>query len=363
MFPDYRHSLVNISASVLRAFGVEASHPTLPELDALLAYPYRNVVILLLDGMGDGAVRDLLAPEGFFNRHRQGAVSSVFPPTTTAATLSLMTGKTPCETGWLGWKQYFPALDRIVVPFTNTDYYTGERIATCHAARTFLYGSYIFDAVDRAGMGRAYHVSPFGTTRADTWEALTRHIRMLCAQAGRKLIYAYWEQPDNIMHKTGSHSEQTKAELRMLETAVEALCGALKDTLLIVTADHGHRDTVYHNLDDYPEIRQMLVRPPALESRACAFYVREADRARFPAVFRRVFPSGFRLFSKAEVLQNGMFGTGEHHPLFEAFIGDFLAVSVAEYGIVYDARCRQFCSNHGGLTPDEMQVPFIVVRR
>lgn len=363
MFADYQNGLVNLSASILKSFGVEPAHPTLPQMDALLARPFSNVVVMLLDGMGASTVRSLLPTDGFFNTHMEGVLSSVFPPTTTAATIALMAGRMPCETGWLGWKQYFPALDRIVVPFTNTDYYTKEPITACHAASTYIPWNSIFDTIDGAGVGRAYHVSPFGRTRTDTFDAWLHSIRSICAAEGRKFVYAYWEEPDSVMHQTGCRSAQTAAELRRLEAAVSALAETLEDTLLIVTADHGHRDTTYYSLEDYPELREMLVRPTSLEHRAVVFYVRDEDRARFPAAFRRAFGADFLLFTKAEVLEKQLFGPGAHHPLFETFIGDFLAVSVSDKGIVESRACRQFRSNHAGMTREEMEIPWIVVRR
>ena len=83
------------------------------------------------------------------------------------------------------------------------------------------------------------------------------------------------------------------------------------------------------------------------------FYVRDEDRARFPAAFRRAFGADFLLFTKAEVLEKQLFGPGAHHPLFETFIGDFLAVSVSDKGIVESRACRQFRSNHAGMTREE----------
>ena len=49
--------------------------------------------------------------------------------------------------------------------------------------------------------------------------------------------------------------------------------------------------------------------------------------------------------------------------LSEADIGDFLAVSVSDKGIVESRACRQFRSNHAGMTREEMEIPWIVVRR
>ena len=48
------------------------------------------------------------------------------------------------------------------------------------------------------------------------------------------------------------------------------------DTIVIISADHGHKDIekVYSILD-YSEIQECLIMPPSLESRAIAFWVKE----------------------------------------------------------------------------------------
>ena len=50
--PDYDHCLVNLSNSVLKAFGAKTTAPTLAMADKLLEGSYKNVVVLLMDAMG-----------------------------------------------------------------------------------------------------------------------------------------------------------------------------------------------------------------------------------------------------------------------------------------------------------------------
>jgi hypothetical protein len=49
-----------------------------------------------------------------------------------------------------------------------------------------------------------------------------------------------------------------------------------EDTIIIISADHGHRniEKVYSILD-YPEIQECLIIPPSLESRVVGFWVKE----------------------------------------------------------------------------------------
>ena len=66
VFPDYNNSLVNLSSSILTAFGVEPDEPTLRSVDDILARDYKNVVLLLLDGMGVSIMEKHLDKTGAF---------------------------------------------------------------------------------------------------------------------------------------------------------------------------------------------------------------------------------------------------------------------------------------------------------
>jgi len=139
------------------------------------------------------------------------------------------------------------------------------------------------------------------------------------------------------------------------------MCQVLKDTLVIVTADHGHINLNYKFVSDYPQLLKMLVRTISIESRATCFYVKEEYREMFKEEFYKAFGKDFLLLSKAEVLEEKLFGEGQAHKKFEEFIGDFLAVAIGDQGIVYSHKSKQFLSNHAGMTKQEMMIPFIVV--
>lgn len=363
MYADYNNCLVNLACSILKEFGAAYSHPTLPLMDKLLQNQHRNVVILLLDGMGADAIRHHLDSEGFFSRNLLGSFSSVYPPTTTSATISIMTGLNPCEHGWLGWKQYFSELDRIIIPFRNTDFYSGEKAADYDAAWRYMPYKSIFDQINEAGAGKAYYVSMFGTTHIDSFDELTRTIANLCSTTEKKFIYAYWHQPDTIMHSNGYYDESVTDELRHLENEVEKMSENLSDTLLIVTADHGHKNITYYTLTDYPEILKMLKRPPSMESRASVFHVSEEYLTEFPTAFKNAFGDDFLLFSKEDVKQSKLFGCGVPHAKFDEFIGDYLAVSVTGMGIVYSDSVIKFRSEHAGTSEQEMMIPFIAIEK
>ncbi len=120
-FPDYHHCLVNLSNSILKKFGAETTAETLPLADQYLEGEYRNVVLLLLDAMGMSILEKHLEKDGFFRSHVAGTLDSVYPPTTVAATTSVLSGLYPNEHGWLGWDVYYPQIGKNVTVFTNSE--------------------------------------------------------------------------------------------------------------------------------------------------------------------------------------------------------------------------------------------------
>ena len=81
---DYNHSILNLITSVLKYYNVETKHTTLETLNKHLDKKYRNVIFLVLDGMGEHILNNI-SPDGFFNSKKIDCITSVYPSTTTAA--------------------------------------------------------------------------------------------------------------------------------------------------------------------------------------------------------------------------------------------------------------------------------------
>jgi len=60
------------------------------------------------------------------------------------------------------------------------------------------------------------------------------------------------------MHLTGCYSEESRKVISWLERRIESLTAELRDTLVIITADHGHVNTkrVYKGLSQYYELSE-----------------------------------------------------------------------------------------------------------
>ena len=164
------------------------------------------------------------------------------------------------------------------------------------------------------------------------------------------------------MHKTGCQSKESRQTVRALEEQVRLLCEGVKNTLVIVTADHGHMDAKGVAITDYPDIMECLVRMPSIEPRALNLFVKEEKREQFEKAFHKAFGDKFILWTKEEVLEKKIFGTGKEHPVFRGMLGDYLPVAVSDLYICNTKReADVFIGVHAGLTEEEMIIPLIVV--
>lgn len=385
--PDYDHCLVNLASSVLKHFGAEYSAPTLSLADTYLAKDYKNVVVLLLDAMGVSILQKHLSPDGLFRSHLAGSYSSVFPPTTVAATTSVLSGKYPDEHAWLGWDCYFPELGKNVTVYTNFDQlieagspFSIEKEARpgdydCPAVEErrpaaefhvgFTYTPYenIVSKIINAG-GNAFFSSPYAEPNPQDLDAILERVTDLCREPEKKFIYAYWNEPDSTMHRTGTVSKETHEIVTALEKRVEEFAEGLSDTLLFITADHGHMDSKNLCILDYPEIMKCLVRMPGIEPRALNLFIKDEYKDEFPVLFEKTFGDKFWLLPKEEVIERKLFGLGKEHPKFRDKLGDFLAIAVSDTSLFNThVEAKLMPGGHAGLTKEELEIPLIAIEQ
>lgn len=385
-FPDYSNCLVNLANSIEKKFGAETTAETLPLADKYLSKKYKNVVVLLLDAMGISILEKHLKEEGFFRSHLAGEYNSVYPPTTVAATTSLLSGLYPNEHGWLGWDVYIPDLDKNVTLFRNTEQMVEKKnaepidtdlngksiwgensiredreAADVNVGFTYLPYRSVVDKINDAG-GKAYYSMPFMPPFPQDYEAILKRVEDLCNEPGEKYIYAYWNEPDGTMHRTGTVSEETHDMITGLEQITEKYVSKLKDTLIIITADHGHMDSKNLCILDYPDVMNCLERLPSIEPRTLNLFVKEEYIQVFPEIFRKNFGDEFLLLTREEVMKHKVFGTGNSRDGLEEMLGDYLAFAISETSIFnthFEAQIMP--GGHAGLTPEEYIIPLIVI--
>ena len=123
---DYDRSILSTLSALTGYFGVPLPYPPLKELAPFLDTKPRHVMLLLLDGMGGYPLRTILPETSYLRAHEIATVTSIFPPTTAAATTAYYCGQSALESGWLGWHLYMKEFASDVIAFKRADYYTGH---------------------------------------------------------------------------------------------------------------------------------------------------------------------------------------------------------------------------------------------
>ena len=361
VLPDYKNCIANLPNSILKKFDAEPRGDSLPLLDPYLTRDYKNIIVFLLDGMGKVIMERHLAENGPFRSHLAGIYSSTFLSTTVAATTSIMSGLQPCEHSWIGWDCYYPQVDKNVTVFLNVEQGTKKQAADYNLAWTTTPYESVVERIKGHG-GQAYLEAPFASPEVDSFEKLCDRVRADCAKPGQKYIYAYWNQPDGNLHHYGCSSKEVKENLRSLEAQVAKLAAELEsedeESLIIVTADHGHIDNRQVWLRDYPELHKCLEREPSLEPRVLNLFVKQGKEDFFIHEFNKTFGEDFDLLSMDDAIDRGLFGTKRPHPNFRSMLGNFLAIAKGNLSIM--TVDENFIGMHGSLTEDEMLIPLII---
>jgi hypothetical protein len=377
VLPDYKNSILNITSSILKSYGINSRYSTLDLLDSVLEKRYKNVVLMIFDGMGIDILENNLPDDSFLRRNNRQHITSVFPCTTTAAMTAYYSGLSPNEHGWLGWSLYFKEFSRFVDIFTNQDSFTKTSIGGINVANKLMPYKTIFEKINEATDAKikSYTIMPSAVDfykypnthmKVDSSAQICSNIIKLCNDHDRKFIMSYWYEPDSTMHKVGCYTGETKTQMGLFNRQIEKMCSKLNDTLIIISADHGHINISREVfLNDIPEIGECLIMPPSIESRALSLFIKPEMQHTFIERFNKHFGDCFILYSKEEVIQNKLFGNGVSHKKIHDFLGDYLACATGNTMIRYktlNSQVRQtYKGQHAGLTPQEMLVPLIMI--
>lgn len=376
IYPDYNNCILNLITSVLKYYNVETNHTSLVDLDKILGKNYKNVVFIVLDGMGEHILNNI-SIDGFFKKNEVKCITSVYPSTTTAALTTYYSGKPPYETGWIAWSQYFKEYGRAIDMLSHKESYQNDSLknARINVFEELVKYEPIFQRIEKASPDvKTYEITPDysdvrakRSIRANNIDDICESIETISNSGeNRKFIFAYCDNPDGLLHKYGCKSEEAKNMVLDAQNKIEKMCSHLKDTVVIISADHGHKDiNKAYSILDFPKLLDCLILPVSLESRVLSFWVKEDRKKDFEELFNKQFEGEFLLLTKEEFLEKHFLGYGEKHKKIDDFIGNYIALSTSDSIInieTYLAEGKSVKkSTHCGLTKDEMEVPLIVI--
>ncbi len=380
VLPDYNHCILGTITSILKYYNVETKHKSSKKIDEILEFKkYKNIIFLVLDGLGEHILNNI-SKDGFLKNNQIDCVTSVYPSTTTAALTTYYSGKSPYETGWIAWSQYFKEYGRAIDMLSHKESYMREPLKNPNldVFKDVVHYESIYERIEEASPNvKAYEIQPDyaerrakRSIRANNIDELIMNIEDLCQKQDNNFIFAYSDNPDGLLHKYGTDSEEVKTFVKEAEEKIQKMCNNFDDdTILIISADHGHKNIEKsYTLLDYPEIQECLIMPASLESRVLTFWVKEDMKEIFVKRFNKIFEKEFWLMTKEEFLDKYHFlGYGDKHYKIDDFIGNFVALSVAgsmirlETFLIEGKPIKK--STHCGLSKEEMEVPVIIYKK
>jgi predicted AlkP superfamily pyrophosphatase or phosphodiesterase len=360
--PDYNHSIINVTSTFLKHYGIDSPHKAIDSLSKELE-GINHVIYILLDGLGVNVIKKHLHKNDALYRYMADEITSVFPPTTVAATTSVLSNKLPISSGHLGWVQYFKEEDTNLVVFMNTDYYTNEPQQENLKEKYLNYTNITTMIQNETGIESTIFFPSFQEGGSNSFHEEVERVLLKTHHTDKSFNYLYWTEPDLSEHKYGVYSKEVKDVLVHLnQDFTELIQNITNDTLVCLIADHGLTDVSEVELNDYSSITSLLTRKPSLEPRCVNFFIKEGKKELFKIEFNKLFKNDFQLYTKQEFLDTGLLGTTEKHRMVDSFLGDYIAIAKTDKMFIFD-QSKGYKGHHAGLSEDEMIVPLIIYKK
>ncbi|MBN2046545.1 MAG: alkaline phosphatase family protein [Anaerolineaceae bacterium] len=401
--PQYDgYSILNIPSSIMRWLNVEpiGSQPLANEIFESIAArkQYRHVILLLIDGLGYDWLQIYLqnehkAPEGFrfwnqiLAQSRLSPLSSISPSTTSAALSSFWTGASPAAHGILGYEVWLKELGIISNMILHSPaasrgavgslYDAGMDVATFlpvptigpryleHGVkvRSFQHRSIVNSGLSNMLTAGA-DVVPFNTT-SELWVNLEQTFSENNAKPSYNWVY--WSSLDSHSHHYGPNDPHTLREFehfgfQLLQWIEHMKQTAQGDTLLLITADHGHLytpDVPDYNLSAHPALFDALTMLPSGENRLAYLYPKGGAKDSLRNYIETNLGSTFPVRDSEAMLSGGLFGSDQIYEQTIERLGDLILFPRDDAYLWWAGRKNPLKGRHGGLSRTEMVVPLI----
>lgn len=395
LLPSYDgYGLANLPATISHWLGgPQLNSPTLaPEILDHFEKRYKRVVLLLVDALGYNQLKCLMASSRanvWQSKLEQGSlfpITSVSPSTTATALTSIWTGVDPLRHGILGYemwvKEFSMVINTILHMPSSYSNDSGSLVKAGFDPTNFLNNAPFGTYLQTSGIGShsfmPYTILGSGLSQmhsaktslhgyvseSDLWINLRDCLNSKPAKP--KFIYAYWSLVDTLMHRYGPADERVTSQFELMSEMMQTQLfdqledWARKDTLFLLTADHGSVFTppyAHFELSSHPDLLANLVMLPTCENRMPFLYIKPGKEMAVRDYFEHAWPEQFTLLTRQQALDLHLFGIGEAHPKLDGRIGDLIAVSHQDAYLWWANKANLMLGRHGGLSEDEMLVP------
>lgn len=338
----------------------------------------RHLIFVIADGFGMNFARRL--PESSFVRGNLAFENrAAYPPITGANLFAFSRGEWAGQHGVIGWYVHLKELGERATLFpwirtrdgkdlsdlgiTPEDLYPGSPLVSGYSRSSI---TLIPSELAQSNPTRGLHGNS-AVGYSDLNHAVDQAISHVSSNP-ETYTHIYWNSIDKHAHEFGCDDDRTLKQVYQLETELSRLRGGLPDDVrIVVTGDHGHSDIPDElkfviPVDD--EMQSLFEATPSGDNRTQIFRIALPNRNLFREKFLSRFGEHFFLFTTEEVLSLKLLGPDQPSDITVERLGDFMAIAkggaIMKVLTLENQRPITEESEHGGFSPDEMLVPFVI---
>ena len=357
-----------------------AAYPELTTLPAQALRGARNIVLLVIDGLGYDYLNQAGAGSAL-QRHLKARMTSVFPPTTAAAVSTFLTGVGPQQHALTGWHIWLRELGCVATTLRFRPRHGGEPFSKAGIAPRNLYTAEpLFDRLAAKChvvspdeiIDSDYNVAHSGAAERRPYKESSEMFALVSdiVRSGkeRNFVHAYTSAFDAAAHTFGSASPELQSTFRQIDAAfarfLDEIAGS--DTQVIAVADHGFIDSpkaACIELADHPQLAETLMLPLCGERRVAYCYVQPGQQDAFERYVQTGLAHCTTLYRSTDLIAQGWFGLGPPHPRLAGRVGHYTLLMRDNYTIkdwIPGESHHLTVGVHGGVSAAEMHVPLIL---
>lgn len=388
---------------IKNTLGIEDKKCGMPE-DVFGSLPrnYEKVILFILDAFGWRFLERYGERFPFLQRIlKEGSLSkltSQFPTTTACHMTTIHTGLPVSKSGVFEWFYYEPQVDEVIAPLLFSFARDSERNTLAKAGyfpETFFPSQTIYNDLGARGIPsyifqhEDYAFSPFSNVvyrgaMVNPYNKFSKGLGHLGDVAqnvkGKAYFFIYYDAFDTACHVHGPNSAILDREASRIFTALEnhffqRFYGKLGNALFMFTADHGQvqinpATTRYLNRE-IPGVERYFKKNsqgnpivPAGSPRDMFLYCKDECLAEAKAVIEAHYKGIAEVYETDDLIRRKLFGSDPLSPSLLSRLGNLVILPYAGESVWWHEKDRfevHFHGHHGGLTPEEVEIPLLLL--